>query len=89
MIEGESHETGVFTWNDVVKLGEEVSDEVLEERLKAQKVHDLATLVYTSGTTANPKAVMLSHENLLWTAKALLSSEIDLRKEDRTISYLP
>ena len=89
LIEGESKEPNVYSWNEVIKIGGSVADKVLEERLEKQKVSDLATLVYTSGTTANPKAVMLSHENLLWTAKALLSSEIDLKREDKTISYLP
>jgi len=29
------------------------------------KLDDIATLVYTSGTTGNPKGVMLTHQNLL------------------------
>ncbi|MBX9680656.1 MAG: AMP-dependent synthetase/ligase [Gemmataceae bacterium] len=33
--------------------------------------HDLATIMYTSGTTGNPKGVMLTHGNLLSNAAAI------------------
>jgi len=48
------------------------------------------TLVYTSGTTGMPKGVMLSHDNYVWTKKALN----DFHKRDPNerlscVSYLP
>ena len=49
---------------------------------------DLATIVYTSGTTGRPKGVMLSHHNILWDIHAALEL-FDLRPEDRTLSFLP
>lgn len=48
-------------------------------------------IVYTSGTTGHPKGVMLSHDNLLWTANVLSSTvaaELDISNE-RVVSYLP
>lgn len=49
---------------------------------------DLATIVYTSGTTGRPKGVMLSHRNILANAYNGMRS-IALRPEDSLLSFLP
>jgi long-chain acyl-CoA synthetase len=49
---------------------------------------DLATIVYTSGTTGRPKGVMLSHGNILSAAEAVLD-RVPGGAEDSFISYLP
>ena len=48
------------------------------------------TLVYTSGTTGNPKGVILSHDNYIWTANRVLERDsFDVGKTPKMISYLP
>lgn len=49
---------------------------------------DLATIVYTSGTTGRPKGVMLSHRNMLANAYSGMRS-IALKPTDRLLSLLP
>ncbi len=49
---------------------------------------DLALLQYTSGSTGNPKGVMLSHANLLANVRAI-GEALGLRKNDVGVSWLP
>ncbi len=49
---------------------------------------DLATIVYTSGTTGKPKGVMLSHRNILFNAHAS-SRCADINDSDLFLSFLP
>lgn len=79
----------IFTWNEVLEQAAATPQSELENRIAAQKPSDLATLVYTSGTTANPKAVMLSHDNLVWVAKSCVRNDLKLSPDDILLSYLP
>jgi long-chain acyl-CoA synthetase len=49
---------------------------------------DLATIVYTSGTTAEPKGVMLTHGNIMAQCR-MLSTRAVRRPDDIVLSYLP
>ncbi len=49
---------------------------------------ELATIVYTSGTTGRPKGVMLSHRNILSNAYAALQCA-DFSEQDVFLSFLP
>lgn len=48
----------------------------------------LASILYTSGTTGEPKGVLLSHGNFLSNCEAVLQ-HIEIRADDRTLSFLP
>ncbi|MEZ4846302.1 MAG: AMP-binding protein [Bdellovibrionota bacterium] len=50
--------------------------------------HDLATIVYTSGTTGEPKGVMLSHENIVSNTVAS-AKMISITEDDISLSFLP
>lgn len=89
LFEGTSDDPMVHTWSDFLAKGRTLEKKQLEERIAKQKAEDLATLVYTSGTTANPKAVMLSHTNLCWTAANVIQNHLKLSSDDVFISYLP
>ena len=49
---------------------------------------DLATIVYTSGTTGKPKGVMLSHRNILTVAEGA-GVAVKCYHEQRLLSFLP
>ena len=59
-----------YVWKDFLALGKDVKTEIVQEKIKKQKPGKCAVLIYTSGTTGNPKACMLSHDNLTWTILA-------------------
>ena len=68
---GEERHPGMFIWNDLYELAEQVSE---EERARLQdelEVHDVVNMQYTSGTTGFPKGVMLTHHNVVNNGKAI------------------
>jgi long-chain acyl-CoA synthetase len=79
---------GVMSWEDFLARGKSVADADFEARLHALEPKGLATLIYTSGTTGPPKGVMLSHDNLYWTA-ATLNGLLSIGPGDSALSYLP
>ncbi|MEM9860800.1 MAG: long-chain fatty acid--CoA ligase [Myxococcota bacterium] len=79
---------GAMSWEEFLAKGDEVDDTKIDERIAGLEPTGLATLIYTSGTTGPPKGVMLSHENLAWTAGAAVKM-VDFTEADCTLSYLP
>jgi len=78
----------VYSWEQMLALADETPEEDLESRISGQSADDVCTLIYTSGTTGTPKAVMLTHDNLTFTASQVMTT-IGAANQDVQISYLP
>ena len=73
-----------------MKLGKSLPDVELDKRLANLAVNQGAILVYTSGTTGNPKGVMLSHDAVTFAARLLGKQTGIGRKEvERQVQYMP
>jgi long-chain acyl-CoA synthetase len=77
-----------ISWGEFLDLGGSEDEREADRRLHAVQPEDAATLIYTSGTTGPPKGVVLSHQNLAWTARAAVDL-FRISPEDTTLSYLP
>jgi len=82
-------------WDTFVRHGKELTQDDVERRSSKVVPGQCATLIYTSGTTGNPKAVMISHDNMIY--ESLVSMDtlfvsdaaVTLPLELRIVSYLP
>ncbi|WP_329092821.1 MULTISPECIES: AMP-dependent synthetase/ligase [unclassified Streptosporangium] len=78
--------------DELTALGAEITDDTLAERRTGRGIADLATIVYTSGTTGRPKGCSLTHDNLLFTAKNVAKGPLErlFTVEDRAgLLFLP
>ncbi|XP_062250977.1 long-chain-fatty-acid--CoA ligase ACSBG2 isoform X1 [Platichthys flesus] len=88
----EEKRPNLYTWEEFMALGRDEPDAPLDAIISSQKPNQCCTLIYTSGTTGTPKGVMLSHDNLTWTA---LSTSRHVRlvdagyTQEHVVSYLP
>ena len=76
----------VMTWDDLLARGEDTG--AVDERMERITPDLPATFLYTSGTTGNPKGVVLTHHNVMFEAVSTLDNA-GLKGPQRSISYLP
>ena len=76
------------TWDAFVARGAPTPHDAVDSRTAALTADSIATILYTSGTTGDPKGVELSHRNVLFDCEAGLRI-IGLERTILSVSYLP
>lgn len=79
-------------WRVFQQMGSNIGDSQLQERFAGQRPGEACFLSYTSGTTGNPKAAMLSHDAALFGFRSWFThgwNGLDMGLEERNVSYMP
>ena len=81
----------VISFDELLEKGRELDEKdpaLFEQRVEKTRPQDIATFVYTSGTTGPPKAALLSHFNVLSNSNAF-AKHVPAFDTDVILSYLP
>lgn len=88
---GDRADVPLFSWRGFLQRGRRALPSIAAELARRETAlggDSLATIMYTSGTTGNPKGVMLTHGNLLSNALAI-QEVFDLAPDNIVLSWLP
>lgn len=86
---GSSNEEWIISFNEFINLSSSIPNTVLENRLKDNKVESLATVMYTSGTTGEPKGIMFSQVNIVYKRFCRAMAIPKISDRDRFLAFLP
>jgi long-chain acyl-CoA synthetase len=84
-------EAPYLSWQDLADLGKQrlaADPGLVASRVAAIKADDPVTLLYTSGTTGNPKGVIITHANVLYEVETGRVADLS-RMHVTWVSYLP
>lgn len=85
------HDPMVMSFDELIQTGKDCEKHnpgLFEKKLQMTQPEDIATFVYTSGTTGPPKAALLSHANVICNSSAF-ATHIPASDTDVILSYLP
>jgi long-chain acyl-CoA synthetase len=81
----------IISFEETEKMGRTLQEQMpnfFEENIRSTRAEDVAIIVYTSGTTGDPKGAMISHKGMISMVRGL-SQILDFRSSDSVVSVLP
>jgi long-chain acyl-CoA synthetase len=89
VLDADAASRGVLPFNQVLERAAEVPDEALAARRNGVRIDELATVMYTSGTTGLPKGICFSNRNMVFKRFARALAIPGIGEQDVLLAYLP
>lgn len=70
LFNGSYDDDWIITYDEFLALGKNITEKELRQRIQDVTPEDMATIVYTSGTTGVPKGAVITQDNLIFTAQS-------------------
>ncbi len=87
-IGGKENPPGMFKFSDLIKMGEKITEQELDDRMNSLSDDDVINMQYTSGTTGFPKGVMLTHHNIVNNAR-MVGDVMGMTEKDSLLIQVP
>lgn len=80
---------GILAWDDLCAKGTQTNpSEVFKELCESVELTDLASIVFTSGTSGEPKGVMVTHDQVLSEVEDIANA-FPISESDSSLTFLP
>ena len=88
LFNGPTQDDWIISYDDFLALGKKVTEKQYQQRVKDVTPQDVATIVYTSGTTGVPKGAVITQDNIIFTAQSVEGCA-DIHDGDEGFLFLP